>query len=51
MMVAALLILLAMVGVGVMLNPSREQFDWFIRLRRPDWLSVEALSPLIWISI
>jgi benzodiazapine receptor len=51
MMVAALLILLAMVGVGVVLNPSREQFEWFIRLRRPAWLSFEALIPLIWISI
>lgn len=50
-MAAALLILLVMVGVGVLLNPSREQFSWFIRLRRPAWLTFEGLIPLIWIGI
>jgi len=50
-MAAALLILLVMVAVGVVLNPSREQFDWFIRLRRPAWLTFEGLIPLIWIAI
>ncbi|WP_315858033.1 TspO/MBR family protein [Cyanobium sp. HWJ4-Hawea] len=50
-MVAALLILLVMVAVGALLNPSREQFAWFIRLRRPAWLTFEGLIPLIWISI
>ena len=32
---AALLLLLVMVSVGVVLNPSQKQFEWFIRLRRP----------------
>ena len=50
-MAAALLILLVMVVVGLALNPSREQFAWFIRLRRPAWLTFERLIPLIWISI
>jgi tryptophan-rich sensory protein len=50
-MAAALLILLVMVAVGAGLNPSREQFAWFIRLRRPDWLTFEGLIPLIWIAI
>jgi translocator protein len=50
-MAAALLILLVMVAVGALLNPSREQFDWFIRLRRPAWLTFEGLIPLIWIAI
>jgi translocator protein len=50
-MAAALLILLVMVAVGALLNPSREQFAWFIRLRRPAWLTFERLIPLIWISI
>jgi len=50
-MAAALLILLVMVAVGVLLNPSREQFAWFIRLRRPAWLTFEGLIPLIWIAI
>jgi benzodiazapine receptor len=50
-MAAALLILLVMVAVGAGLNPSREQFGWFIRLRRPAWLTFEGLIPLIWIGI
>ena len=50
-MVAALLLLLVMVGVGVVFNPSQKQFEWFIRLRRPAWLTFEGLIPLIWISI
>jgi len=50
-MAAALLILLVMVAVGALLNPSRVQFAWFIRLRRPAWLTFEGLIPLIWISI
>ncbi|MFM7676479.1 MAG: TspO/MBR family protein [Synechococcus sp.] len=50
-MAAALLILLAMVAVGAGLNPSREQFAWFLRLRRPAWLTFEGLIPLIWLVI
>ena len=50
-MVAALLILLVMVAVGAGLNPSREQFTWFLRLRRPAWLTFEGLIPLIWLAI
>jgi len=50
-MTAALLILLVMVAVGALLNPSREQFAWFIRLRRPAWLTFEGLIPVIWIAI
>ena len=50
-MAAALLIMLVMVAVGAGLNPSREQFAWFIRLRRPAWLTFEGLIPLIWIAI
>jgi tryptophan-rich sensory protein len=50
-MVAALLILLVLVAVAATLIPSREQFAWFMRLRRPAWLTFEPLIPLIWISI
>ena len=50
-MLAAVMILLVMVAVGAGLNPSREQFSWFIRLRRPAWLTFEGLIPLIWIAI
>ncbi|MFY8148495.1 MAG: TspO/MBR family protein [Prochlorococcaceae cyanobacterium] len=50
-MAAALLILLAMVAVAAAVNPSREQFAWFLRLRRPAWLRFEQLIPLIWITI
>ena len=48
---AALLILVVMVAVGAGLNPSREQFAWFLRLRRPAWLGFEGLIPLIWLAI
>jgi len=50
-MAAALLILVVMVAVGAGLNPSREQFAWFLRLRRPAWLGFEGLIPLIWLAI
>ncbi|MCP9827191.1 tryptophan-rich sensory protein [Synechococcus sp. L2F] len=50
-MVAALLILLVMVAVGVLLNPGPDQFAWFIRLRRPAWLTFERLIPAIWVAI
>jgi translocator protein len=50
-MVPALLILLVMVVVAWSLNPSREAFAWFLRLRRPAWLTFERWIPLIWISI
>jgi len=50
-MAAALLILVLMVAVGAGLNPSREQFAWFLRLRRPAWLGFEGLIPLIWLAI
>jgi translocator protein len=50
-MAAALLILLVMVAVGVLLNPGLEQFAWFIRLRRPVWLTFERLIPVIWLAI
>jgi benzodiazapine receptor len=50
-MLAALLILLAMVAVAWSLNPGREEFAWFLRLRRPAWLTFERWIPLIWIAI
>ena len=50
-MAAALLILVVMVAVGAGLNPSREQFAWFLRLRRPAWLGFEGLIPMIWLAI
>jgi translocator protein len=49
--VAALLILLVMVAVVALLSPNRQDFAWFLGLRRPAWLTFEALIPLIWISI
>lgn len=50
-MPAALLILLAMVLVVLGLNPGREEFRWFLKLRRPAWLSFERWIPLIWLVI
>ena len=49
--IAAVVILLVMGAVGWALNPSRDDFAWFLRLRRPAWLTFEGLIPLIWIGI
>ena len=49
--VAALVILLVMTGVAGVLNPSRQDFAWFIRLRRPRWLVFEGWIPVIWLLI
>ncbi|WP_241518092.1 MULTISPECIES: hypothetical protein [Cyanobium] len=43
---AALVILLVIVAVAWGLNPSRQDFAWFIRLRRPRWLVFEGLAHL-----
>ena len=48
---AALVILLVIVAVAWSLNPSRQDFAWFIRLRRPRWLVFEGLIPVIWLLI
>ena len=50
-MTAALVILLAMVAVVAALNPGREEFAVFLRLRRPAWLTFEPLIPFIWMAI
>lgn len=50
-MAAAVAILLAIVAVGLALNPSRSDFAWFLQLRRPVWLTFERLIPLIWLAI
>lgn len=46
-LVIAAVILLVAIG----LNPSREDWAWFMTLRRPRWLSFERLIPLIWTAI
>lgn len=43
-----LTILLVMGLVIAVLTPSRQQFAWFLRLRRPRWLTFERWIPLIW---
>lgn len=50
-MPAWLTILLAMVAVVALLNPAREDWLWFLRLRRPAWLTFERWIPLIWSAI
>lgn len=40
---------MALVAWG--LNPSRQDFAWFIRLRRPRWLVFEGWIPVIWLLI
>jgi tryptophan-rich sensory protein len=37
--------------VALLLNPSRQEWSWFLRLRRPRWLSFERFIPLIWTAI
>jgi len=46
-MPAWLSILLVMVAVALTLNPSRSDFQWFLKLRRPRWLTFERWIPLI----
>jgi benzodiazapine receptor len=47
----AALLAAAMAVVVVALTPSREDFAWFLKLRRPRWLTFEPLIPLIWVVI
>ncbi len=46
-----LVILVAMVLVTLLLNPGKEEFGWFLRLRRPAWLTFERWIPVIWAAI
>ena len=46
-----LVILVAMVLVTLLLNPGKEEFGWFLRLRRPAWLTFERWIPVIWVAI
>jgi tryptophan-rich sensory protein len=48
---AALLILVVMAVITVGLNPRRDEFRWFLQLRRPGWLTFERWIPLIWLVI
>jgi tryptophan-rich sensory protein len=50
-MTAAIVILLVIGTLVVVIMPSREEFTWFLRLRRPHWLSFEGWIPLIWLCI
>ncbi|MCT0200548.1 tryptophan-rich sensory protein [Synechococcus sp. CS-1325] len=50
-MPAWLVLLVVQVGVSLALNPSRADFQWFLRLRRPAWLTFERWIPLIWLVI
>lgn len=50
-MLAAISILFVMIIVGGFLNPSKEEFAWFMNLKRPAWLNFERYIPLIWIFI
>lgn len=47
----AALIAAAMVAVVALLSPSKDDFAWFLRLRRPRWLTFERWIPLIWVVI
>ncbi|MFO0057883.1 MAG: TspO/MBR family protein [Cyanobacteriota bacterium] len=47
----SVLIAVAMTAVVTLLTPSREDFSWFLRLRRPRWLTFERWIPVIWVAI
>jgi tryptophan-rich sensory protein len=47
-MPAALSIALVMAAVIASLTPSRREFQWFLALRRPPWLTFERWIPAIW---
>ena len=50
-MPAWLTILLVMFVLLPALNPRRQEFQWFLKLRRPRWLTFERWIPLIWLLI
>ena len=50
-MTAAILILVVIGTLVVMIMPSQDDFAWFLRLRRPGWLTFEGLIPGIWLLI
>ena len=50
-MTAAIVILLVIGTLVVVIMPSQDDFAWFLRLRRPGWLTFEAFIPLIWLTI
>ena len=37
--------------VILVINPTRKDFAWFQRLRRPSWLRFHVWIPLIWLAI
>jgi benzodiazapine receptor len=47
-MPAWLTMLLVMGGVVALLSPGRDDWSWFLRLRRPTWLTFERWIPVIW---
>ncbi|MFM8525705.1 MAG: TspO/MBR family protein [Cyanobacteriota bacterium] len=50
-MPAWLSILLVMLVLLPALNPKQQEFQWFLKLRRPRWLTFERWIPLIWLLI
>jgi benzodiazapine receptor len=47
----AVLVALVMAVAVALLTPSKDDFAWFLRLRRPRWLTFERWIPFIWIGI
>jgi tryptophan-rich sensory protein len=50
-MPAWLVLALVLIAVVALLNPSRKDWQWFLQLRRPRWLTFERWIPLIWSAI
>lgn len=47
----AALIAVVMAAVVALFTPSKADFAWFLRLRRPRWLTFERWIPVIWVLI
>jgi benzodiazapine receptor len=50
-MTAAFVILVVVGATVLVIMPSQAEFAWFLRLRRPAWLSFEGWIPVIWLLI
>ncbi len=46
-----LLILIALLVVTLVINPSERDFSWYRTLKRPDWISMQPWIPAAWFVI
>ncbi|WP_254943376.1 TspO/MBR family protein [Cyanobium sp. AMD-g] len=46
-----LLILITLLVVTLVINPSEQDFSWYRSLRRPGWMSIDPWVPAAWVVI